>query len=211
MARSSSTPVRQTYARFCLAFGILAALLTSPGSATSAHGQTLDQEVVAALTRLYDTTPAARNLAVTAKGILVFPDVFRENYTFGVQSGNGALIVDGKVVGYYVTTSIAYGLQAGVLPFGYALFLMTDSARGRLDQSGGWQVGKDPGVVIMRADASQTPDGTMDTQGGTMDATAGTMARRPTAPADTYAFVFGETDLLTGVGIEGWRINKTSP
>ena len=117
----------------------------------------------------------------------------------------------GKLVGYYVTTSIAYGLQAGALPFGYALFLMTDSALGRLNQSGGWQVGKDPGVVIMRKGATQTPDGNMDTQGGTMDATAGTMARRPTARPDTYAFVFGETDLLTGVGIEGWSINRIDP
>ena len=94
-----------------------------------------------ALTRLYDTTPAARDLAATAKGILVFPDISRENYnyTLGLQAGNGALIEGGRLVGYYATTSITYGLQAGVLPFGYALFLMTDSARGRLEQSGGWR------------------------------------------------------------------------
>jgi len=201
--------VRQAHPRFGFALGILIACLTSLGSAASVHGQTLDREVVAALTRLYDTTPAARDLAKTAKGILVFPDVFRENYMFGVQPGNGALLVGGKIVGYYVTTSIAYGLQAGVLPFGYALFLMTDSALGRLDQSDGWQVGRDPGVVIMRTGSAPTP--TMDTQGGTMDATGGTMARRPTVRTDTYAFVLGETDLMTGVGVEGWAINKISP
>jgi len=97
------------------------------------------------------------------------------------------------------------------LPFGYALFLMTDSALGRLDQSGGWQVGRDPGVVIMRTGSVPTPDGNMDTQGGTMDRRGGTMARRPTVRTDTYAFVFGETDLMTGVGVEGWTINKISP
>ena len=203
--------MRQIHPRFGFALGIFAAFLTSLGSATLVHGQTLDQEVVAALTRLCDTTPTAKELAKTAKGILVFPDVFRENYAFGLQSGNGALIVGGKIAGYYVTTSIAYGLQAGVLPFGYALFLMTDSALGRLDQSGGWQVGRDPGVVIMRTGSVPTPDGNMDTQGGTMDRRGGTMARRPTVRTDTYAFVFGETDLMTGVGVEGWTINKISP
>lgn len=203
--------LREIHVRSGFALAIFAVLLTSLGSATSVQGQTLDQEVVGALTRLYDTTPAARELAKTAKGILVFPDVFRENYAFGVQSGNGALIVGNKIVGYYVTTSIAYGLQAGVLPFGYALFLMTDSALGRPDQSGGWQVGKDPGLVIMRTGAAPTPDGNMDTQGGTMDATRGTMARRPIAHTDTYAFVIGETDLMTGVGVEGWSINRISP
>jgi lipid-binding SYLF domain-containing protein len=155
----------------------------------------------------------ARELAATAKGVLVFPDIFRENYNYslGLQAGNGALIVEGKLAGYYATTSITYGLQAGVLPFGYALFLMTDSALKRLNQSGGWQVGKDPGVVIMRAGTSPKPDGNMDRQAGTMEATGGTMAPRPTARTDTYAFVFGETELLTGVGVQGWTITKINP
>jgi lipid-binding SYLF domain-containing protein len=200
--------VKRACARFGLALGILAALLTN-----SAHGQSLDQEAVAALTRLYETTPAARDLAATAKGILVFPDIFRENYnyTLGLQGGNGALIVGGKLVGYYATSSITYGFQAGVLPFGYALFLMTDSALGRLNQSGGWRVGKDPGVVIMRGGTAPKSDGNMDLQRGTLNATGGTMAPRPTAPTDTYAFVFGETGLMTGVGAEGWSITRINP
>jgi len=38
------------------------------------------------------------------------------------------------------------------------------------------------------------------------------MAPRP-APvrADTYAFILGDTDLMTGVGIEGWSIVKVNP
>jgi lipid-binding SYLF domain-containing protein len=210
MDMSSHHFLRQACVRFGLALGFLAALLTGPGSVTSAHGQSLDQEVTAALTRLYETTPAARDLAATAKGILVFPDISREiySYTLGFQAGNGALIVGDKLVGYYATTSIAYGLQAGVLPFGYALFLMTDSALSRLDQSGGWQVGKDRGVVITRAGTGPTSGGNTDLQGGTMGVTGGTMASRPPGRTDTYAFVFGATDLLTGVGIEGWTITR---
>lgn len=49
-----------------------------------------------------------------------------------------------------------------------------------------------------------------DTQSGTLDAMGGTMAQRPATQIDTYAFVIGETDLMTGVGIQGWRIVKVN-
>jgi lipid-binding SYLF domain-containing protein len=182
-----------------------------PGTAAVVRGQSLDSEVAATLRSLYESTPAARNLAPGAKGIVVFPDIFRENYVFGVQSGNGALLIGGKVAGYYTASSIAYGLQAGILPFASVLFLMTDAARSRLEQSGGWEVGKDPRVVVLPAGVAETPDGNMDTQGGTMDATSGTMAPRVTAKPDTYAFVLGETGLMTGVGRQGWKITKAGP
>jgi hypothetical protein len=48
----------------------------------------------------------------------------------------------------------------------------------------------------------------MDVQSGTMEATSGTMGAPAPVPPDTYAFVFGQTDLLTGVGIQGWKIVK---
>jgi hypothetical protein len=94
------------------------------------------------------------------------------------------------------------------LPFASILFLMTDSALTRLEHSGGWEVGKDPRVDVLPAGTPQTS--TMDTQGGTMKATSGTMASRTTARPDTYAFVLGETGLMTGVGRQGWKITKAS-
>src|SRR5262245_17448583 len=193
-------------AAFLLAPLCMAAALPPP--AAFAEAQNFDSELDAALRRLYQTTPEARELAATAKGIAVFPYIFTENYMFGIQSGYGALIVGGRIVGYYVTDSVTYGLQSGILPFGYVLFLMTDAAVTRLEEPGGWDVGKDPRVSIVRRGAK--PDST-DTQSGTLDATSGTMAQRPPARADTYAFVLGETDLMTGVGIQGWRIVKLNP
>ena len=203
--------MRQTCARNVFVLAILAAILTGPGAARVARAQSLDSEVEATLRSLYQSTPAARALAPTARGILVFPDIFRENFVFGVQSGNGALLIGTKIVGYYTASSIAYGLQAGVLPFASVLFLMTDFARSRLEQQGGWEVGKDPRVVTLPAGAIETPDGNIDTQAGTMDATSGTMAPRITAKPDTYAFVLGEAGLMTGVGRQGWKITKAGP
>ena len=199
-----------TAARLAVVLALSWIVAVIPWPALVAEAQTLDEEVESALRELVDTTPAARNLLPTVKGILVFPNIFRENYAFGVQSGYGALIMGGKIVGYYSTTSIAYGLQAGVLPFGYALFLMTEAALARLGQATGWNVGRDPGVALLPAGTPQKPD-RMDTQGGTMDATGGTLTRRPTARTDTYAFILGDTDLMTGVGMEGWSIVRVTP
>jgi lipid-binding SYLF domain-containing protein len=199
-----------TNARRALVLALSWIAMAIPWPALVAEAQTLDEEVESALRELVGTTPAARNLLPTARGILVFPNIFRENYAFGVQSGYGALIMGGKIVGYFSTTSIAYGLQAGVLPFGYALFLMTEAALSRLGQPDGWNVGRDPGVAILPTGTPQKPDN-MDTQGGTMDATGGTLTRRPTARTDTYAFILGDTGLMTGVGMEGWRIVRVTP
>ena len=200
------------YARTALVLAILAAILTGPGTAIVADAQTLERAVEATLRNLYESTPAARDLAGTAKGILVFPDISRDiYYNFGIQSGHGALIIERKIVGYYTASSIAYGLQAGVLPFASVLFLMTDSALSRLEQSGGWGVGTDPRVVVLPAGTTEAPHGNIDTQAGTMDATSGTMAPRTTARPDTYAFLLGEAGLMTGVGREGWKITKTVP
>jgi lipid-binding SYLF domain-containing protein len=203
--------VRHPYARGALDLAILAALLTGPWSVAVADAQSLDRQVEATLRSLYDTTPAARDLAGTAKGILVFPEIARDNYVLGLQSGHGALLVAGKMVAHYTTTSVIYGPQAGVLPFGYALFLISDSALNRLNQSGGWEVGKDKGVVILPAGRTAIPDGTMDTQAGAMNPTAGTMATRTGARADAYAFVIGDTAIMTGVGAQGWKIIKANP
>jgi len=189
----------------------MAALLAGPLWAAGAEAQHLDREVEATLKSLYETTPAARELARTAKGVLVFPEIARDNYVLGLQTGHGALLMDGKIVAHYTATSVIYGSQAGVLPFGYALFLVTDAALNRLNQSGGWEVGKDAGVLIMPAGTATLPDGTMDKQTGTMDATAGTMTSRAKARGEACAFVIGDMSIMTGVGVQGWKIIKTSP
>jgi len=51
----------------------------------------------------------------------------------------------------------------------------------------------------------------MDKQTGTMDATAGTMTNRTKARGEAYAFVIGDMSIMTGVGVQGWKIIKTSP
>src|SRR5262249_30989270 len=117
------------FARATLAFTLLGLLLAAPWSASPVVAQSLEAYVQSTLRGLYGTTPAARALAGTAKGILVFPLITRDNYVYGLlQSGSGALLVNGTFVNYYEISSVVYGMQAGVLSFGSALFLMSDDS-----------------------------------------------------------------------------------
>ena len=52
----------------------------------------LDNDIHAAIKHLLDTTPAARELAKTARGALVFPSVKKAGFIAGVQYGDGALV-----------------------------------------------------------------------------------------------------------------------
>ena len=81
-------------------------------------------------------TPLRRsNWPRKAKGILVFPSIVKGGLVVGGQYGDGALLKNDKVVGYYNTVAGSYGLQAGVQKFGYAMFFMNDSSLAYLDKS----------------------------------------------------------------------------
>jgi lipid-binding SYLF domain-containing protein len=197
--------------RTAVAFALLGTLLATPWSASRAGAQSLEAHVESTLRYLFETTPAARQLARTAKGILVFPEIARDNYAYGLlQSGSGALLVNGRVVGYYEISSVVYGMQAGVLSFAGALFLMSDDSLRRLDHDGGWEVGKDGSVVVLAAGSGATPESTLNAQTGTMESTGGTMASPAKGRADVYAFVIGETSLMTGLDTEGWKIARAN-
>src|SRR5262249_58807728 len=168
------------FARVALAVALLGTLLATPWSAPRVGAQTFDAQVEYTLRGLYETTPAARQLTRTAKGILVFPEITRDNYVYGLlQSGSGALLVNGGVVSYYEISSVVYGMQAGVLSFAGVLFLMSDDSLRRLDHGGGWQGGKDGSVGVMAAGSGAMAGSTMNTQTGTMGGTGGTMGASP--------------------------------
>ena len=73
-------------------------------SAAVADAQNLDRQVEATLRSLYETTPAARELAGTAKGILIFPEIARDNYVLGLQSGHAYV----PLSKYYLECDLSY-------------------------------------------------------------------------------------------------------
>jgi lipid-binding SYLF domain-containing protein len=164
----------------------------SSGGLSSSDRSALNSSATAALEALYTGSPAARELRSRAKAILVFPGVLKGGLMFGGQIGNGVLRQNGRPIGYYNLTAASYGFQAGIQSFSYALFLMNDSAMDYLKKSAGWEVGIGPSVVIVDEGMAKTMTST-------------------TLRNDVYAFVFGQTGLMAGAGLQGSRITQVAP
>jgi len=175
---------------------VLAALaviaLSAPPAAAAQSAEAIDRDAHAALETLYETTPSAKVLGGKARAILVFPNIVKAGFLVGAQYGNGALFKGRKTSGYYNIAAASYGLQAGVQSFGYAMFLMTDSALRYLNKSGGFEIGVGPSVVVLDEGMARTLTTT-------------------TMKDDVYAFVFGQRGLMAGVGLQGSKITKISP
>lgn len=161
-------------------------------SASAATAEQIDRQVDTALSQLYSLSPAAKQLAKTAKGILVFPRIMKAGLIVGGQYGEGALRVKGKTVGYYNTVAASYGLQAGAQTYGYALFFMTDEALHYLYKSGGWEIGSGPSLVVV-------------------DQGMASSFTTTTAKSDVYAFFFNQKGLMGGLGLQGSKITKINP
>ena len=164
------------------------ATLAATGALAASASQ-INRDASAALSSLYAKTPAAKKLAGEAKGILVFPAVYKAGFMVGAQTGNGVLRKGGKSAGYYNITAGSYGFQAGAQKFSYALFFMTDDALAYLGKSGGFEVGAGPSVVVF-------------------DEGVGKSLTTTTTRSDVYAFIFGQKGLMGGLGLQGSKITK---
>lgn len=176
-----------------LAFAATLALLTgAPAPAEAASAAAINRDASAALATLYQEVPAARKLAKQAKAVLIFPSVVKGGLIVGGQYGDGVLRKRGKAVGYYNTTAVSYGLQAGAQSFGYVLFFMSNASLKYLDKSEGWEIGVGPSVVVLDEGMAKSLTTT-------------------TARDDVYAFIFGQTGLMAGLGLQGSKITKIQP
>lgn len=149
----------------------------------------VDADAAAALRALYEDTPSAKGLASSAKAILVFPNIVKAGFMVGAQYGDGTLFKANQKVANYNIVAASYGFQAGVQAFGYAMFLMTDSALDYLDKSSGWEVGVGPSIVIVDAGLARSLTTT-------------------TLKDDVYAFVFDQKGLMAGAGLQGSKITR---
>lgn len=169
-----------------------ATILIVSNSANAATAAEIDRDVDSALLKLYEKTPAAKELSKVANGILVFPRVIKGGFIIGGQHGEGALRQRGKTVGYYSTAAVSYGLQAGAQSFGYALFFITGKSLDYLKKSEGWEIGVGPSIVIVDEGVARSLTTT-------------------TAKDDIYAFFFDQKGLMAGLGLQGSKITKITP
>ena len=172
-----------------LAVALVINVTMTAGPAVAASRAEINRDVDAALAILYAKDPDARTLTSQAKAVLVFPSIVKAGFLLGAQYGDGALRAKGKTVGYYNTVAASYGLQAGVQVFGYALFFMTDSALQYLSNSGGFELGVGPSIVVLDEGAARAFTTT-------------------TAQKDMYAIFFNQKGLMAGLGLQGSKISR---
>jgi lipid-binding SYLF domain-containing protein len=176
--------------RILLVLLCLVIFTASPASAATAYE--LDRDGRAALHRLYAENPKAVEIADQSSAVLVFPTVIKAGFIFGAHGGDGVLISNGQTIGYYNTSAVSYGLQAGAQKYGYVLFFMNQRALGYLRKSDGWEVGVGPSVVVVDAGVART-------------LTTTTMNK------DIYAFIFNQKGLMAGLGVQGSKITPYTP
>lgn len=175
-----------------LAFMALVVLALGPSPAKAGTAAEIDVEVQKALSDLYAKSETAKDFGAVAKGILVFPDVYKAGFLVGAAFGDGALLKNGKTAGYYRTVEASYGLQAGIQSFGYVLFFLQDSALEYLDKSEGWEIGVGPSLVVVDKGFASSMTTT-------------------TAKDDIYAFFFDQKGLMAGLGLKGSKITQIHP
>lgn len=163
------------------------AVTVSRAAHAAPSAREINHEVDRVLRDLFAAQPNTRDLAKRSTAILVFPRIVKAGLLIGGQSGNGALRVQNKTVGYYNISAASYGLQAGVQSFSYALFFMTTASLKYLQNSDGWAIGSGPSVVVIDKGAAKSFTST-------------------TLSQDVYAIPFGQRGLMAGLGLEGSKI-----
>lgn len=161
-------------------------------AALAASKAEIDARVEGALEDLYERSPAARELAGKASGILVFPRVLKAGFGLGGEYGEGSLLVNGQPVQYYRVASASVGFQIGGQARAQVLMFMTDEALSGFRQSNGWEAGVDGSIALIEFGVGED----VNTQTGT---------------EPIVGFVFGNKGLMYNLSLEGtrfWKIDK---
>ncbi len=149
----------------------------------------LDAAASATLARLKATEPVTAKMIEKAKGILIFPEIVKAGFIVGGATGEGVLRVKGKNAGYFRSTSLSIGYQAGLTKFGYVIFLMDAAALQFARESDGWEIGSAPNLTIADKGFSRRLSTTTIQNG-------------------IYVFFIDQKGLFAGAGLEGTKISR---
>lgn len=166
---------------------------TRPGdSGTSSSSRTsIDAQVDASLSKLYQTVPGSREMVGKAAGVLVFPSVVGASLGVGAEYGRGALRTGGRTQAYYSTTAGSIGFQAGAQSKAVIYVFNTQESLAKFRASKGWTAGADATVAVANIGAN----GAVDTN----------TVRQP-----VVGFVLTNVGLEAGVSVSGAKITEIS-
>jgi lipid-binding SYLF domain-containing protein len=166
---------------------ILCTLLANTSYAATA--KEIDVSVDVALERFYKEVKGGKEFLKHAKGVLVFPGVFKAGIGIGGEYGEGALRINGKTVDYYNTAAASIGFQLGAQKKTVILVFMQDEALKKFRASSGWEAGVDGSVALVELGA-----------GGSIDTT--------NIKSPIVAFVFSQKGLMYNLTLEGSKYTK---
>ncbi len=166
---------------------VLTGLTVSGASAGTA--KEIDLSAEATLERFYGEVSSGKQLVKDAKGVLVFPSVFKAGIGIGGEYGEGALQVKGKTVDYYSTAAASLGFQLGAQKKSIVILFMQDAALEKFRSSSGWKAGVDASVAIVTVGA-----------GGEMDTAK---LKEP-----ILGFIIGQAGLMYNLTLEGAKFTK---
>lgn len=187
--------IRRCIARlaFCLPLlrsgAILALVVALPSPSAAADAKEIDANVDLAMKEFVEKVTVSEALLKSAKGILVFPSVYKAGLIFGGEYGEGALRVAGKTVGYYNVAAASFGLQLGAQKMSLIIMFMNDTVMEKFQRSTGFQLGVDANAALITVGA----EGSLDT----------TKLAEP-----ILAFAFGQRGLMAGLTLEGLKFTK---
>lgn len=125
----------------------------------------------------------------SAKGVLVFPRVYKAGLIVGGEYGEGALRVGNQTVDYYNTVAGSLGFQLGAQAKTIIIVFMQRQALTDFRASAGWEVGVDGSVALITIGAGESVNTT-----NIKDPIVG--------------FVFDNKGLMFNITLEGSKFTK---
>ena len=177
---------------FCLILIATAATVAAPRIVEAASAAELEADANETLHSFVRQVPGARELAAKAAGILVFPSVVKAGIGIGGEYGEGILLNQQRVVGYYNLISASFGFQLGVQERSVILMFMTQDALRGFEERAGWKVGVDGSVTIITVGVG----GGIDTD-------------KIVSPV--IGFIIDQKGLMYNLTLEGSKISRINP
>lgn len=156
--------------------------------ALAASAAEIDRQVNEALADFTKIDGAKSYLGI-AKGVLVFPKVYKAGIGIGGEYGEGALRIGGRTADYYSTAAASFGFQLGAQAKSIVLIFTKEEALKKFRASEGWKVGVDGSVALVDIGVGKAVDTT-----NIKDPVVG--------------FIFGQKGLMYNLTLEGSKFTK---
>ena len=155
----------------------------------AATAKEINVSVDVTLKNFFKDIKGAKAYLKTAKGVLVFPSVYKAGFGIGGEYGEGALRIRGKTIEYYSTVAGSFGFQLGAQKKTLILVFTQKEALESFRESNGWKAGVDGSVALVTVGI-----------GGAIDTT--------NIKDPIVAFAFDQKGLMYNLTIEGSKFSK---